>query len=95
MSDLVVFTVIGLLAGAAARLWYPGREPLRVAGTMLVGMGGAVLGGLVSWAVWSSVDGQLDPGALLTSFLGAVVVLGVWAWVAYARRISVPVRRSP
>jgi uncharacterized membrane protein YeaQ/YmgE (transglycosylase-associated protein family) len=80
--------VIGLLAGAAARLWYPGREPMQVLVTMLVGMVGAVLAGMISWAGWTATDGQLYPGALLTSLLGAVLALGVWALVSYGRRIS-------
>lgn len=92
MSDLLVFAVIGLLAGAAARLWYPGREPTHVLVTMLVGMVGAVLAGMISWAEWTAVDGQLYPGALLTSLLGVVFTLAVWAVVAYGRRISGPGR---
>ncbi len=92
MSDLLVFAAIGLLAGAAARLWYPGRQLTRVAGTMLVGMVGSVPAGMITWGVWPAADGELYPAALLTSLLGAVVVLAVWACVAYGRRISVPNR---
>jgi uncharacterized membrane protein YeaQ/YmgE (transglycosylase-associated protein family) len=85
MSDLIVFAVIGLLAGAAARVWYPGREPMRVMGTMLLGMVGSLLGGLVSWAVWQASNGQIHAGALLISLLGAVVALVLWPFVSYAR----------
>jgi uncharacterized membrane protein YeaQ/YmgE (transglycosylase-associated protein family) len=88
MSDLFVFAVIGLLAGAAARLWYPGRETMRVVGTMLLGMAGSLLGGLLSWAVWP--DDQLHAGALLMSLLGGVLLIVVWACVAYARGDRVP-----
>jgi uncharacterized membrane protein YeaQ/YmgE (transglycosylase-associated protein family) len=63
---------------------------MSVMGTMLVGMGGALLGGLISWAVWTSVEGQLHNGALLVSLLGAVVALVAWACVAYGRSISTP-----
>jgi uncharacterized membrane protein YeaQ/YmgE (transglycosylase-associated protein family) len=94
MSDLLVFATIGLLAGAAARLWYPGREPMQVLGTMLVGTLGAVPAGMISWAMWPAVDGQLYPAALLMSFVGAVAVLAVWAGVAYGRRITVPGNRA-
>jgi len=88
MSDLIVFAVIGLLFGAAARLFYPGREPVRVLGTLVLGMAGAVLGGLISWAAWPAVDGQLYPVALLTSLLGAVVAVTAWACISYGRRIA-------
>src|SRR5947208_2012916 len=65
--DLVVFAVIGLFAGAAARLWYPGRQPMRVMGTMLLGMVGSLLGGLLSWTLWRAAEDQLYSGALLMS----------------------------
>lgn len=85
MWDLVVFGVIGLLAGAAARLWYPGRESLKVLGTMLLGMAGALVWGLISWAAWTPVEGQVHSGALLMSFLGSVLALVVWPCWSYAR----------
>jgi uncharacterized membrane protein YeaQ/YmgE (transglycosylase-associated protein family) len=88
MSDLIVFAVIGLLVGAAARLFYPGREPVRVLGTLVLGMAGGVLGGLISWAAWPPVDGQLYPVALLTSLLGAVFAVTAWACIAYGRRVA-------
>jgi uncharacterized membrane protein YeaQ/YmgE (transglycosylase-associated protein family) len=90
MLDLSVFALIGLLTGAAARLWYPGREPLKVLGTLLLGMAGSLAGGMVSWAFWPAVEGQLASGALLTSFLGAVLVLVASAFVVYGRRVSAP-----
>ena len=89
-GPLVVFIVIGLLTGAAARLFCRGRELRKVAGSMLLGVVGALLGGLFSWSVWPVVEGQLYFGALLTSLSGAVLLLVAWAGVAYARNISVP-----
>ena len=85
MWDLFVFAVLGLLAGAAARLGYAGREPSRVAGTMLLGVAGALLGGLLSRAVWPAAEGRVAFGALLMSLLGAGIALAVWPGVAYAR----------
>jgi len=37
MGNLLVFAVIGLLAGAAARRLYPGRRFTHILGTMLNG----------------------------------------------------------
>jgi uncharacterized membrane protein YeaQ/YmgE (transglycosylase-associated protein family) len=62
---------------------------------MLVGMVGAVLASMLSWAVWSAADGQLYADALLVSFLGAVLVFPLWACVAYGRKVSVPRKRAP
>ena len=88
LENLVVFAVIGVLAGAAARVFYPGRQPTRVLATVALGMAGSLLGGLLSWAFWPAVDGQFSSAALLMSALGAVVVIALWAGVAYGRSIS-------
>lgn len=88
MWNLVVFALIGIFAGGAARLFYPGRQALRILGTMLLGMVGSLLGGMLSWVYWPEVDGQFSSGALLLSILGAVFVLVFWASVSYARRIA-------
>jgi uncharacterized membrane protein YeaQ/YmgE (transglycosylase-associated protein family) len=91
MWDLIVFAVIGLLTGAACRVCYTGREPRSILGTMLLG----VAGGLLSWGVWPAADGRLRAGALLTSLLGAVLVIVVSVVVAYARRVSLRGDRVP
>ena len=86
--NLGVFALIGLLAGASARLFYPGRQPMRILATLALGMAGSLLGGLLSRAFWPAVEGQFTSGALLMSALGAVLVLVAWAGVAYARSIG-------
>jgi uncharacterized membrane protein YeaQ/YmgE (transglycosylase-associated protein family) len=88
LGALVVFALTGVLTGAAARLFYPGRQPVRVLGTMVVGMVGSLLGGLIGWACWPAQEGQLYAGTLLVALLGAVVLLAVSAGVAHARSIS-------
>jgi uncharacterized membrane protein YeaQ/YmgE (transglycosylase-associated protein family) len=88
MYNLLVFGLIGLVAGAAARTFYPERQPLRVLGTMALGVAGALGGGLLSWSYWPEVDGQFSSGSLLVSFLGAVLVIAFSASLAYARRLS-------
>jgi uncharacterized membrane protein YeaQ/YmgE (transglycosylase-associated protein family) len=86
MWDFFVFSVIGLLAGAAARLCYRDKRPMRVLGTMVLGMVGALLGGLISRPIWQTTDGELFSGALLTSLGGAAFLLILGPWIAYARR---------
>ena len=88
MWNLFVFAVIGLLAGAAARLMYPGRRSTHVLGTMLIGMIGAVVGGMISWVWWPAVDGEFHTGNLILAVLGAAIVIALWAGVAYKRNLS-------
>jgi uncharacterized membrane protein YeaQ/YmgE (transglycosylase-associated protein family) len=75
--DLGIFgwIIVGLLAGALAGFFVPGRERYGCLGTMLIGIAGGFLGGFL----WVNVLNQ-DPasgwlGALVIATLGAVVVL--------------------
>ena len=85
MWNLLVFTLIGLFAGAAARMFYSGRQPTRIMGTLALGMAGALAGGMFSWISWPRVDDQFHSGNLLMSLLGAMLVIALWASVAYTR----------
>ena len=67
--------LIGLLAGAAAGWFVPGRERMGCIGTTLVGIVGGLLGG---W-IWTDLLNQDQAGgflgALLIAILGSAVVL--------------------
>jgi uncharacterized membrane protein YeaQ/YmgE (transglycosylase-associated protein family) len=86
--NLLVFALIGLVTGAAARMLYQGRQPAQMLRTGLLGAAGAVAGGALSWAIWPSEEGLFHSGNLLMAFLGAVAVILVSAFVALARRRS-------
>jgi uncharacterized membrane protein YeaQ/YmgE (transglycosylase-associated protein family) len=83
--NLVVFALIGLFAGGAARLFYSNRETMKILGTLLLGTVGGVLGGLISWLVWPAVAEDVHSWALLLSFVVALFLLGLWPGVVYAR----------
>jgi len=88
MWNILVFAVIGSVTGAAARLFYPGRGSANILGTVLLGMIGAVLCGMISWTWWPAEDGEFQTGNLILSFLGAMIVVALWAGVAYKRSLS-------
>jgi uncharacterized membrane protein YeaQ/YmgE (transglycosylase-associated protein family) len=71
----IVWIVIGLIAGAAAGWFVPGRERNGCIGTTLIGIIGGLLGG---W-IWTDLLGN-DPaggflGALLLAIVGSALVL--------------------
>jgi len=70
MWNLLVFAVIGLLTGAAARLLYPGRRVTHILGTMLIGIIGGVAGGMISWLWWPAEDGNFKRATLSCQSLG-------------------------
>ena len=75
--------IIGLIAGALARLIMPGRDPMGIIATILLGIVGSILGGLVSWAIWGAeTAGEgFRPAGLLLSIIGAIVVLWIYRMV--------------
>jgi uncharacterized membrane protein YeaQ/YmgE (transglycosylase-associated protein family) len=79
MMSFIWWLIIGLIAGALARLIMPGRDPMGIIATILLGIVGSVLGGLVSWAIWGADDTRgFQPAGLLLSLLGAIIVLWIW-----------------
>ena len=61
----------GLVVGALGRLAIPGPNPMTLGMTILVGIGGALLGGLVGRALFGE-----DGGGLLLAIAGAALI--VW-----------------
>jgi uncharacterized membrane protein YeaQ/YmgE (transglycosylase-associated protein family) len=48
---LITLAVFGLIVGAFARLALPGKDPLSLFQTMLVGIGGSFLGGVLVYVI--------------------------------------------
>lgn len=75
--------IVGLIAGALARLIMPGRDAMSWVATMLLGIVGSIVGGLVSWAIWGAEtpNSGFRPAGLLLSIIGAIVVLWIWRMI--------------
>jgi uncharacterized membrane protein YeaQ/YmgE (transglycosylase-associated protein family) len=68
---LIVLAFIGLIIGALARLALPGRDPLSIPMTILVGIAGSFIGGLLTYAITGGRSG----GGFLASFVVAVLIV--------------------
>jgi uncharacterized membrane protein YeaQ/YmgE (transglycosylase-associated protein family) len=89
MLSFIWWLIIGLIAGAIARLIMPGRDAMSWLATMLLGIVGSIVGGLISWAIWPAerASGGMPRAGLILSILGAIVVL--WIWRMIGRRSTV------
>ena len=68
--------VIGLVVGALAKLFMPGRDPGGIIVTMLIGLAGAALAGFLGRAVgWYNAG---DAAGFIASILGAVLLLVIY-----------------
>lgn len=73
---LIGWAVFGLIAGAIARLLHPGRDPMGLFGTMLLGILGSFLGGGIGYLLGFGRN-PYEPGGWLMSIVGAIVLLAV------------------
>ena len=83
---LLWWLIIGLIAGGLARLIIPGTQPMGLLMTMILGLVGSVVGGLISTAIfgYSAADPGFHTGGLIMSVIGAVIVLVIY--ITYAQR---------
>lgn len=75
--DIVVWLIVGLIAGAVARFLVPGRDPMGWIGTLALGLIGSLVGGFLA-DLFMSGDQDLNPAGIIGSIIGAVVALLVW-----------------
>ena len=77
MPHWLYWVLLGLLAGTLAKFLVPGRDPSGCLVTILLGIVGAFIGGLIgSWLGWGGVtSGSLDLRSIGIATLGAVVLL--------------------
>lgn len=82
ISFLIAILVGGIIVGALARLALPGPDPMSIPATALLGIGGSLLGGIVSEIFLGYA------GGLLFAFVGAVVLLTAYRHLAQPRSLS-------
>jgi len=66
IGTIIGWAIFGLVAGGLARMLHPGRDPMNWVWTMLLGIGGALVGGWIG----SQMGMNTDVG--LTSWVAAV-----------------------
>lgn len=81
---IVGFLIVGLVAGALARLLVPGRDPMGWVATIALGLGGAFVGGFLGKVLFNDNDGV----GLFGSVVGAVVLLLIYNAVTRRNRVG-------
>ena len=76
--------VIGLVAGALAKLFMPGKDPGGIIVTMLLGVAGSLVAGFVGRAFGWYQSGANGPG-IIASIIGAMTLLGIYRLVIRRR----------
>ncbi len=95
LGAILTLIVSGLIIGALARFAVPGKDPLKLWQTILLGIAGAFLGGTVA-SVLGVLDGDdtVTGGEAATSFLfalaGAIILLVLYRKFVQKRPITGP-----
>ena len=67
---LIILAVSGLFVGALARLSLPGRDPMTIPQTILLGLAGNFIAGIIVWLIW----GRGVPGIVLSVACSSVIL---------------------
>jgi len=79
---ILLWILFGLVAGAVAKLIMPGPDPGGWIVTILLGIGGAVVGGMVATAFGFGGMTSFDIRSLMVAIGGALILLAGYRLVA-------------
>lgn len=74
---IITLVIVGLIAGALARLLVPGKDSMGIGATILIGIVGSFVGGFLGYLIFhkDGDDGFFQPSGLIGSVIGAIIVL--------------------
>ena len=84
LTFLIVLIMVGAIAGFIARAIVPGRDPMGIGATILLGIIGSFVGGFVGYLLFhkDASQGALQPSGILGSIIGAVIALLIYRAVS-------------
>ncbi|PYY36835.1 GlsB/YeaQ/YmgE family stress response membrane protein [Curtobacterium sp. MCJR17_055] len=81
------FILLGLIAGAIAKLILPGRQGGGWLATLVLGVIGALIGGWLGGLIFDvGYDGFFSIQSWIIAILGALIVLVIWGAITGRRR---------
>ncbi|MCW2494830.1 GlsB/YeaQ/YmgE family stress response membrane protein [Jatrophihabitans sp.] len=88
---LITLAIVGLIAGALARLLVPGHDALGIGGTMGLGIVGSFVGGFLGYLLFGhdSGDGFIQPSGIIGSVIGSVIALLVYRRMGSRRSLHI------
>jgi uncharacterized membrane protein YeaQ/YmgE (transglycosylase-associated protein family) len=74
---IIGYLVFGLFVGAVARLIKPGRQHLSILATLVLGIVGSLIGGIVANALGTGDIWELNILGSVVAIIAAVLLIGV------------------
>jgi uncharacterized membrane protein YeaQ/YmgE (transglycosylase-associated protein family) len=84
---IIAFIILGLVAGAIAKALMPGDDPGGWVVTTLIGVVGAILGGLLAGVLFNAdpLDEFFDISTWLTAIVGSIILLALYRVIVNRR----------
>lgn len=86
---MIGFIIAGLIIGALARLIKPGKQNLGILATLLLGLAGSVIGGVVANLLGTGDIFELNVLGFIVAVIAAVMLIGVAESMSGRRNRSV------
>jgi uncharacterized membrane protein YeaQ/YmgE (transglycosylase-associated protein family) len=79
LFSVISWIVFGAIVGAIARFLVPGQQSMSIVMTIVLGVVGSFVGGAISWLIFGTPTGNINPAGWIMSIVGAIVVVLVYA----------------
>ena len=86
IGSIIAWIIIGLVAGALAKLIMPGDDPGGIIVTILIGIAGAFVGGFIASAIGLAEGGLI--WTILIATIGAIILLAIYRLLVGGRRTA-------
>jgi len=71
---ILIWLLVGLIAGALARLLVPGKDPMGWLGTLVLGLVGSLIGGFLGNLFFGG-ELEISAAGIIGSIIGAIIAL--------------------
>jgi len=86
MITIIGWIIIGLIAGALAKLIMPGDDPGGIIVTILIGIAGAIVGGFLASSIFGIASGVGNSiVTIIVATIGAIILLAIYRAIAGRR----------
>lgn len=86
LGSLIFWIIVGLVAGALAKLIMPGDDPGGIIVTMLIGIAGAIVGGFLAGLIGIGGGGII--WTIIIATIGAIILLAIYRAIVSNRAAS-------
>jgi uncharacterized membrane protein YeaQ/YmgE (transglycosylase-associated protein family) len=83
IMSIIGMIIVGFIVGVLARFFYPGGVPMGFWMTVLLGIGGSLVAGVITSLLFKSPGGGFHRAGWIMSIIGAMVL--IWLYLNVGR----------